>query len=131
MEVSEADLARVKEAFSSLDTDNNGFITTDELSSMLAKCEIAVTEEELPKVMADLDLDGSGHINFAEFITYYSGMHSGSTGEGVAGKLMKKTTGFLRVEGAGGASHMFSEEEKVFESAFLSLTLFLPEGVWE
>jgi hypothetical protein len=40
-------------------------------------------------------------------------MFVGKTGEGVAGKMMKKTTGFLKVEGAGGASHMFSEEEKV------------------
>jgi Ca2+-binding EF-hand superfamily protein len=72
-----ADLAKVEAAFTSLDNDGNGYITTDELSDMLAKCEITVSEADLPGVMADLDIDGSGHINFAEFVTYYAGMQSG------------------------------------------------------
>mmetsp|Transcript_25513 Transcript_25513/g.43022 ORF Transcript_25513/g.43022 Transcript_25513/m.43022 type:complete len:634 (+) Transcript_25513:72-1973(+) len=121
--ISPGDLAKVEGAFASLDVDGNGYISTDELSSMLSKCDISVSEAELPNVMADLDLDGSGHINFAEFITYYAGMQSGKTGEGVAGKMMKKTTGFLKVEGAGGASHMFSEEEKIAFSEHINFCL--------
>jgi len=80
---------------------------------MLVKCDLQVSAADLPKVMADLDTDGNGTISFQEFIAYYAGMKTGKTGEGVAGKMMKRTTGFLKVEGAGGASHMFSEEEKV------------------
>jgi hypothetical protein len=113
VDITPEELAKVKSAFTTLDNDNNGYITTDELSDMLAQCEISVSEAELPNVMAELDLDGSGHINFDEFMTYYAGMKSGKTGDGIAGKMMKRTTGFLKVEGAGGASHMFSEEEKV------------------
>lgn len=121
--VSPADLARVEAAFASFDKDNSGTICTDELSAMLTKLDITVSPADLPSVMADLDIDGSGHINFAEFITYYAGMQSGKTGDGIAGKMMKKTTGFLKVEGAGGASHMFSEEEKVRADMFRCCSL--------
>lgn len=122
-QLSSTELDSIKEAFASLDTDGNGTICTNELSKMLNKCDIQVSDAELPKVMAELDLDGSGHISFDEFLAYYVGMKTGKTGEGVAGKAMKRTTGFLKVEGAGGASHMFSEEEKIAFSDHINYCL--------
>ena len=53
----------MREAFDSFDTDRSGHISTNELSDMLKKCEISVSAAELPKVMRDLDLDGSGQVS--------------------------------------------------------------------
>jgi plastin-1 len=123
LDISPGELAKVRAAFDSFDTDASGHISTSELGDMLKKCDMAVSAADLPKVMRDLDIDGSGQVNFDEFVTYYVGMKTGVTGEGVAGKVMKKTTGFLKVEGAGGASHMFSEEEKIAFSEHINSCL--------
>lgn len=46
----------------------DGHITLDELRSALSSCGCGVTESELETVMKEADVDGSGAIDYGEFL---------------------------------------------------------------
>eukprot|EP00884_Botryococcus_braunii_P005512 jgi/Botrbrau1/14962/Bobra.0018s0065.1 len=53
-------------AFQSFDTDNSGYITTDELEAAL-KGQAGSTAEEIKKILQEVDKDGDGRIDYEEF----------------------------------------------------------------
>ena len=87
---------------------------TNELGNVLKQSGEHVNEADLPNLVAELDTDRNGTICFLEFASCIHSLRSGeSKGESIVGKAMRRTTGLLKVEGAGGATHMFSDEEKI------------------
>mmetsp|Transcript_1789 Transcript_1789/g.1800 ORF Transcript_1789/g.1800 Transcript_1789/m.1800 type:complete len:631 (-) Transcript_1789:462-2354(-) len=108
-----AELQELKQNFKNFDVNSDGKIDAQELGSILTNCGESFTQEELPSLVAELDTDRNGTISFGEFASYIHQLRHGAKGDGVVAKAMKRTTGLLKVEGAGGASHMFSEEEKI------------------
>lgn len=58
-----------KEAFSIYDTNNDGFITKDELRHMLETLGDHPSEEQIDRMMKDADLNGDGKISLEEFIS--------------------------------------------------------------
>lgn len=107
------ELQELKQHFHSFDTNSDGTIDANELGAILTNCGETYDPAELPALVAELDSDKNGTISFGEFATYIHTLRRGGKSDGVVAKAMKRTTGLLKVEGAGGASHMFSEEEKV------------------
>ncbi|GJM89876.1 hypothetical protein PR202_ga06101 [Eleusine coracana subsp. coracana] len=67
--LSEEEIVRLKEMFKSLDTDNSGTITLEELRTGLPKLGTKVTESEIRQLMEAADVDGNGIIDYAEFIS--------------------------------------------------------------
>jgi Ca2+-binding protein (EF-Hand superfamily) len=61
-----------KEAFSLFDTDKDGFITSKELGDLMKKLGLNPTEAELQDMINEIDYDGSGTIDFEEFISLIS-----------------------------------------------------------
>ncbi|PQQ11037.1 calcium-dependent protein kinase 2 [Prunus yedoensis var. nudiflora] len=67
--LSEEEIHGLKAMFTNMDTDNSGTITYEELKSGLARLGSKLTEVEVKQLMEAADVDGSGSIDYIEFIT--------------------------------------------------------------
>ncbi|CAL5015241.1 unnamed protein product [Urochloa decumbens] len=66
--LSEEEIAGLKEMFQTMDTDNSGAITYDELKEGLRKYGSTLKETEIRDLMDAADIDNSGTIDYIEFI---------------------------------------------------------------
>ena len=64
---SEEERNQLKQAFALFDLDGNGFITNDELGTVLRKMGQEPTDEEIEQMIHEIDEDGDGTIDFDEF----------------------------------------------------------------
>ncbi|KAF0892074.1 hypothetical protein E2562_013469 [Oryza meyeriana var. granulata] len=64
----EDQIAEFKEAFSLFDKDGDGSITTKELGTVMRTLGQNPTEAELQDMISEVDADGSGNIDFQEFL---------------------------------------------------------------
>lgn len=62
-------LSEYKEVFSTFDRDGDGTIDASELGLVMASFGVSPSIAELSKMVEDVDLDNSGAIDFAEFVT--------------------------------------------------------------
>ncbi|KAJ7546744.1 hypothetical protein O6H91_08G052800 [Diphasiastrum complanatum] len=67
--LSEEEIIGLKEMFKTMDTDNSGTITYEELKAGLAKLGSNLAESEVRQLMQAADVDGNGTIDYLEFIT--------------------------------------------------------------
>ncbi|XP_075781172.1 calmodulin-like protein 3 [Pelodiscus sinensis] len=67
--LTEEQIAEFKEAFSLFDKDGDGSITTSELGTVMRSLGQNPTEAELQNMIGELDTDGSGTIDFSEFLS--------------------------------------------------------------
>ncbi|XP_042389435.1 calcium-dependent protein kinase 1-like isoform X1 [Zingiber officinale] len=70
--LSEEEIIGLKEMFKSMDTDNSGTLTVEELKAgipRLGNLGIKITESEVQQLMEAADVDGNGCIDYMEFIT--------------------------------------------------------------
>jgi centrin-1 len=67
--LTEDEVLEIKEAFDLFDTDGSGTISTEELRKALQNLGIDAKNQTLLNMMADLDKDRSGSIDFDEFIS--------------------------------------------------------------
>lgn len=67
--LSEEEIIGLKEMFKSMDTDNSGTITYEELKAGLPKLGTKLSETEVRQLMEAADVDGNGTIDYIEFIT--------------------------------------------------------------
>ncbi|XP_072986283.1 calcium-dependent protein kinase 10-like [Typha latifolia] len=58
----------IKDMFTLMDTDNNGKVTFEELRGGLQKVGSQLTEAEMKLLMEAADVDGSGFLDFGEFL---------------------------------------------------------------
>ncbi|XP_037503725.1 calmodulin-A-like [Rhipicephalus sanguineus] len=66
--LSEDAIAELREAFVLFDKDGNGAISTKELGTMMRALDQNTTEADLKDMIAEVDTDGDGTIDFAEFL---------------------------------------------------------------
>lgn len=59
--------------FEMFDGDGSGQIDADELKGMLRELSIPLNDEEFGALMTEIDADGSGEIDFGEFLQWYTG----------------------------------------------------------
>ncbi|XP_019710864.1 calcium-dependent protein kinase 1 [Elaeis guineensis] len=67
--LSEDEIMGLKEMFKSMDTDNSGTVTLEELKAGLPKLGTKISESEVRQLMAAVDVNGNGTIDYIEFIT--------------------------------------------------------------
>merc|ERR1711935_1245590 len=71
--LSEEQLDEVREAFGLFDADASGEIDVRELKAAMRSLGFEVKNEELKKMVPDIDGDGNGTIDFAEFLAMMTG----------------------------------------------------------
>jgi hypothetical protein len=101
-----------RQNFGLFDENGDGQIDTRELEIVLRNLGEPVSADKLHQLIAEVDLDGSQTIDFGEFCAMMDNIREGK-GEAAMVGVVKKAAKLLTIEGAGGASHTFSEEEKV------------------
>merc|ERR1711985_143676 len=98
--LTEDQLDEIREAFGLFDNDASGAIDVRELKAAMRALGFEVKNEELKKMVEDVDNDGNGTIEFAEFLS----MMTGKMGEKVSRedinidefyRIMKKKGNFL------------------------------------
>ncbi|KAA8543296.1 hypothetical protein F0562_021209 [Nyssa sinensis] len=66
--LTEEQVAEFREAFCLIDKDSDGFITMEELASVIQSLNEHPTKEEVQDMISQVDVDGSGTMNFEEFL---------------------------------------------------------------
>ena len=97
LSMSPHELRELKEAFTLVDKDESGTLTLDEFSSVMQRTVHKITEEQVELLFNDVDTDGSGSIQYMEFITHCHHHHGARTIQCAArGKLARERVGGLR-----------------------------------
>merc|ERR1719178_67995 len=63
----------LKEAFRIYDKEGNGYISTDVLKEILQELDAKLTNEDLDNIIEEVDEDGSGTLDFDEFMEMMAG----------------------------------------------------------
>jgi len=63
----------LREAFRLYDKEGNGYINVSDLRNILRQLDDNISEDELDEMIADIDTDGSGTVDFDEFMEMMSG----------------------------------------------------------
>merc|ERR1712199_138925 len=71
--LTEEQLDEIREAFNLFDGDQSGAIDVRELKAAMRALGFEVKNEELKKMVSDVDNDGNGTIEFAEFLQMMTG----------------------------------------------------------
>merc|ERR1712080_646856 len=71
--LSEEQLDEIREAFNLFDNDQSGAIDVRELKAAMRALGFEVKNEELKKMVSDVDNDGNGTIEFGEFFQMMTG----------------------------------------------------------
>merc|ERR1712032_174129 len=72
-QLSEEQLDEIREAFSLFDSDQSGAIDVRKLKAAMRALGFEVKNEELKKMVSDIDGDGNGTIEFLEFLAMMTG----------------------------------------------------------
>lgn len=70
------DEALIKEMFDLFDADGGGSIDVEELTHALINLGIADTKDEIDRLVAQIDVDGSGEIEYGEFLEVMTSLMS-------------------------------------------------------
>ncbi|CAL9732385.1 calmodulin [Monosporozyma unispora] len=70
--LTEEQIAEFKEAFALFDKDNNGFISSSELATVMRSLGLSPSEAEVADLMNEIDVDGNHKIEFSEFLALMS-----------------------------------------------------------
>lgn len=65
----------LREAFALFDKDNDGCITSKELMTVMNGLRLQITEQEIVDLINNVDVDGSGTVDFNEFLRMMSRSH--------------------------------------------------------
>ena len=76
--VGAAELAAVRQKFAAFDADGSGAIDVDELALLLAEMGGAYSPAEVRLILAQIDADKSGVIEFVEFLRWWAGGSDGA-----------------------------------------------------
>ena len=83
----------LKKAFRSLDTDKSGSLGVAEIQMMVENFGFATTPDQMRDLMMDLDPDGSGQVDYREFLKVFAEDISGTEEGGVGFDMQEQAAG--------------------------------------
>jgi calcium-dependent protein kinase len=66
--VNPSEFNELRKEFNKIDTNGSGTIEIEELRQTVRKCHAEMSDEDLNRVLAEVDITGTGVINYHEFI---------------------------------------------------------------
>jgi len=72
-ELTDEQMEEYKQAFEEFDEDGKGSISSKELGSVMKKCGLNPSKRQLKEMIAAVDTDGNGTLDFQEFLTAVKG----------------------------------------------------------
>ena len=88
----EAMIDTLRDVFEEFDKDESGTISTEEMFSMVVDMDLGLSNEEIAKLIKETDEDGSGEIEFEEFVQALRRHMSGHSASGLGSIFSKKAT---------------------------------------
>ena len=85
---------KLREVFNKFDADKSGAISTEELGAIAKLLKLEVTPAKLKKMMMDADPDGSGEIDFEEFVVVFQKQMAAGGTEGLASLVLADSSFF-------------------------------------
>lgn len=67
--LTEKKISELREAFEIFDRDQDGYITIKELADIMRNLGQPPSESEVQDMIAEVDIDGNGNINFQEYLS--------------------------------------------------------------
>ncbi|EGD72489.1 L-plastin [Salpingoeca rosetta] len=129
IELREDELEESREIFKEFDQDGNGNVTVEELDALFKRLGEPVPGYRLREMIAEVDTDKSGTVDFDEFINMMkkaraSGGKSASSMYKLTGKVkkLKKLGGNSKASSAE-TTHSFSEEEAIAFGDWINYSL--------
>ena len=106
-------IARYKGEFKSIDSDGSGALCEAELRVLVDALGEHVEDEQLTEMMAEVDADASGEVDFGEFLAMMHDLRSSNAAGSKLGALVNRAgvEGVLR-RGFSGLKHMFRKPQK-------------------
>ena len=71
----------LRETFDMYDADGSGDIDQSELKTLMAQLGFDLSNEELSNMVAEVDVDGNGEIDYDEFVQLFKGTSGGNEGK--------------------------------------------------
>uniref|UniRef100_A0AAY4DBQ4 Plastin-2 n=1 Tax=Denticeps clupeoides TaxID=299321 RepID=A0AAY4DBQ4_9TELE len=114
-------MEELREAFSKVDVDSNGHISTDELNDLFKAANLPLpgyrVREIVEELSSTMDLNKDGKITFDEFVNVVHGLKSSDVAKTFRKAINKKegiySVGGTSEQSSAGTQHSYSEEEKV------------------
>jgi plastin-1 len=109
-EFTQDEIESITRTFQSFDLDGNGNVDEHELKTIINNLGQCVSKRELEELIASVDENRNGVIDFPEFLLVLKQMKEGRDG-GLANIVMSHQETY-EIQGHGGAHHTFSDDEK-------------------
>jgi centrin-1 len=90
--LSQDQIDEIQEAFNLFDVESSGSIDYRELKAAMKALGVQVKKEELRKMITDVDADGSGSVEFPEFLTMMTAKMNDNDSREEVGKVYKMFT---------------------------------------
>jgi plastin-1 len=110
-DISDAEMKEFLQVFQAIDLDGNGSVTAHEISQCMSQLKINKTHDEIVAMIADVDTNNSGTVDFDEFCTIMvkAKLNSSDEKSGFV-QFAKASKELIKVKGASGM-HSFAQEE--------------------
>jgi len=111
MPLSQAEKNELKKHWDTFDKDGDGHITVPELGVVMKSIGENATDKQLKDLIAEVDLDANGTIEWDEFCSFIEKFRAGKSNAKGFGEVFVKNAN-LNVVSTGHATHSFSDEER-------------------
>ncbi|CAN8100710.1 unnamed protein product [Discula destructiva] len=126
-QLSTEEIAIFRACFNEYDQDHGGNITSEEFGRVMRKTDPNISDEDVAKIIGEVDLDGDGTINFDEFITMMTGKPYKSPEPPVEGETEADNgtpNPFQAIRGVSAMSSRLKQQRlanQVFKDAWMSV----------